>query len=176
MTSGDGSLNNGAAKWKLGNRLNPNEISTRPGSIYNPSPPVTAEKMDFNNTFTTQKGPAGYDPRATIQFQFFKSRSPVGPSALDPANRVYQQSLSQKRTEAQRATVNRLGATQRQIRINEKTNSGTSRPVASQFNYTSDYFQLPTPISSFIQDGILSAAVIPYVVGGALALWIFWKK
>lgn len=122
------------------------------------------------------RGPAGLIAATNgMQYQFLNSYSAVGDSAVKtPANRMFAQAVTQDMKKRFQASQNILGTTKLQIALNEKSGSGKSNFVTTQENYTTDYFQLPSTLNTFIPN--FSKENLPYYIGGMLILYIVFFK
>jgi hypothetical protein len=69
-------------------------------------------------------------------------------------------------------SVNQIGLTQQQIRINQYTQSGTSIPKTTQFEPTTDYHRLRKPAINGLFDSLFDSANLPYLVAGAVLLYV----
>jgi hypothetical protein len=151
--------------------------SANPRGFKNPSPDNVAsglnnkEDTGFN---VSRRGPAANVPSVQQRYQFLKSNWSVGDDVLGPANRTYIQANNLDLKRRLQSAQNTLGLTKKQITINEKTMSGKSNVVSSQFNYTTDYWQIPKTVSSLIPE--FSMANIPWLVVGGLAIYMFIFK
>lgn len=136
--------------------------------------------VNSNNKINTSidpkmRGPAGQVAQSTMQYQFLNSLSSTGDSGgVTPANRQYMQATNLDMKRRLQSAQNVLGLTKKQIAMNEKSGSGKSNFVTTQQNYTTDFFQLPTSVNSFIPE--FTKENIPYYVGGMLLVYIVLFK
>jgi len=103
--------------------------------------PKVADIGSVSDVYSPTRGPSGYVATGAIQYDFLKAKPNRGDSYLNPANRAIARANDRDLQKRLNQSINILGTTQKQIRINEKTRSGTSEPATTQFNYTTDYFQ-----------------------------------
>ena len=129
------------------------------------------------DVYNVNRGPSGWIPSATQQFSFMKGYSPVGDDTRNPANRVIGYGLDRSFKEKMNESVNVIGRTRSQIRNNEKSNSGTSRPTTTQFDYTSDYYHLRKPVGAQVEMDLMNPTNLMYIffVGAALYLLVTKK-
>lgn len=121
------------------------------------------------------RGPAGLISATIGQYQFLNGYSSVGDSTVrTPANRLFVQAVNQDMKKRLQASQNILGTTKLQIALNERSGSGKSNFVTSQENYTTDYFQLPSTLNTFLPS--FSRENLPYYIGGILLLYIIFFK
>lgn len=121
------------------------------------------------------RGPAGLVPQTTMQYNFLNSHAPVGDSGgVTPANRIYMQGTNLEMRRRLQSAQNVLGITRKQVTLNEKSGSGQSNFVTTQANYTTDYFQLPSTVNSFIPE--FTKDNMPYYLGAMLVLYIVFFK
>ena len=124
----------------------------------------------------SERGPVANIPAIQNQYQFLSSLSPTGDSAYGPTYRVYAQATTEDMKHRMQNSQNVLGLTKKQVAINEKTLSGKSNVVSSQFHYTTDYWQLPKTVQSLIPDLTAGNSNLPWILAGVLTLYILFAK
>lgn len=151
----------GIERWKLSHTPNFGQLSTY-GTV-----PSTMPAFDVN------RGIAGSIPSVGMQYHFLKGTRPRGQDISSPANRPIAYALDRDMKERMNRSVNEIGLTQQQIRVNQFTNSGTSIPKTTQFDPTSDYHRLRKPITSYA-DYLFAAENLPYIVAGVVLIYVFF--
>lgn len=136
-------MSDSVLRFKLGKnaKTHAGSYRTAPGGI-----PST------NNDVTMSRGPTGYVPSSTIQYSFLKGNSKVGDNTRNPSSRPVARALDKQMKDRLNSAADRIGLTRKQIRVNEKTNSGTSIPTTTQFDFTSDYHRLRAEPVAYIKD------------------------
>lgn len=134
------------------------------GSYFNP-------ELPSEDTATGKVG--GAVSNTDLRYTFlnnlsYKNDDYYGPTARSIANAVTED--VKDRFDAASA---RLVQTKKQLRMNEKSGSGTSRAVQPE-NFTSDYFQLPKPIASIIEN--IDVQTVGTIVIGGLVLYALLRR
>ena len=76
------------------------------------------------------------------QFSFLKSKPSTGENVLGPSSRPVVHALNRQMKEKLSRAADVIGTTRKQITTNQHSNSGTSIPTGTNFDYTSDYHRL----------------------------------
>jgi hypothetical protein len=123
---------------------------------------------DLSPTETGMGGVAGSVSNKDMQYSFMNTLSSRNDDYYGPTGRAIASAVTSDLKDRFDAASERLVQTKKQLRFNEKSNSGTSRVVQPP-EFTSDYFQLPKPIASFIEH--LDMQVVGTIVIGGLVLY-----
>jgi hypothetical protein len=126
------------SRYKLGRHGQPHPETINAG--------VQSKSGSSNTKEST--GVSGYVPNVLMQYNFLKNRPFSGSNLQNPATRPIVQAVDRQTQERFQALTRNVADTRKQIRTNASTNSGTSRPKVSSFNYTSDYHRLVEPMST----------------------------
>lgn len=96
----------------------------------------------------SNQGPTGNAPAVLQQYAFLKS-SPFSHSNMkNPSTRAILNTIDRKTRDRLRGVMGTIADTHKQIRINAKTFSGTSRPKVSDFNRTTDFARLTQSVET----------------------------
>lgn len=129
------------------------------GSYFNPDLPSPDNGIG---------GVGGSVSNTDMQYSFLSGLSARNDDYYGPTARSIANTVTSDLKDRFDAANERLVQTKKQLRFNEKSNSGSSRVVQPQ-QFTTDYFQLPKPIASFIEH--LDMQVVGTIVIGGLVLY-----
>jgi len=146
-------------KFKL-----PRATKTGPNGMTNPGLPKVEGQ---------QKGYSGTVPATAQQFQFLTALTPRGDDYYGPAARVHATATNRDLSNRLNSAAGKMAMTRKQLAINEKTNSGMSNVKSTQFNYTTDYYQLPKPATAILPTFGTNEIILAVLVGLGIYMVLF---
>lgn len=132
----------------------------------------------------THNSTVGYVPTGNqTQFSFLKSKPSTGENILGPSSRPVVNALNRQLREKLARASDVIGTTRKQINTNQHTNSGTSIPSASNFDYTSDYHRLAggstgpyAALSGWTTHDLMEPKNMAILAMGAVVVYLLFVK
>ncbi len=134
--------------------------------------------VDVHNTTV------GFVPTGNqTQFSFLKHKPSTGENVLGPSSRPVVNALNRQLRHKLAQASDVIGTTRKQINTNQHTNSGTSVPTGSNFDYTSDYHKIAgggsgpyAALSGWSTHDLMEPRNMATLALGALVIYLLFVK